>query len=571
MAFDLPQHTMRHFFDKTLELHGPRPALALVGEEPFTYAELGQRVETMRQYLHALGLNKGDKIAIFGPSSPNWVIAFMATMTMGAIAVPIMDEFPEADVDHIIRHAEIAAMFIAEPLLQNLSLPGLKTVDIVLDLKDFAPLNFNPDHQHIWEQLYTLEPTDQKLLPGSTTDGFPVPTIPDIAEDDIAEILYTSGTTGHSKGVMLTHKNLVTNAMVGPDALGPVLNENSVVLLILPLAHAFGSTSSLMSVLYRGAQMYFIDRKPSPKILMGAMQKVRPHVIPAVPLIFEKVYDRQVLPRIKDSFFLRTLSKLPFGQDLLYKIIGRRIKQAFGGRLACAVIGGAKLGYEVELFLRKAGIPYVCGYGMSECAPLLTVSTVETNRLGAVGKAVSGVSLKIVNKDASGVGEILAKGPNVMAGYFKNESATQGVFTPDGWLITGDRGYLDKDGFLYIKGRSKNVIVASSGENIFPEAIEHKFKESIYVDEVLVHMLEGQLVARIYPNYAYIENQLGSLDEDVMAAKVTELLETVRKEVNQQLSASARVQRIVEQQEPFIKTPTNKIKRAHYIPEYIQA
>ena len=368
---------------------------------------------------------------------------------------------------------------------------------------------------------------------------------------------------------MLTHKNLVTNLIVGPELL-EFIDEDSVLLGILPLAHAFGLITTLLAPLYAGASVYYLDKKPAPKILLSAMQKVRPTVIGAVPLIFEKIYHRQVLPTITKHPVLRLMSKIPLTKKLLNRIIGRKIMAAFGGRLQGAFIGGASVNREIEIFMRDGGIPYVCGYGLSECAPIVTASSIKERKVGAVGYAIPGVSLRIEGPDPeTRVGEILVKGPNVMRGYYKNEAETTKVFTEDGWLITGDRGCLDKDGFLYIKGRSKNVIIGPSGENIYPEVIEDKLKESLYVEEALVYELDDQLVARIYPNYSYIQSLEVNKDESTIAADIVDLLEQVRQEVNTKLPTFSRIQKVLEQRTPFIKTPTKKIKRAEYVPNYL--
>ncbi len=555
----LTAYTLSHFFDKVVEKYSSNPALAVVGEKPFTYLEFGWRVAEVRQNLHRLGLRKNDKVAILGQGSPNWAIAYLAITTLGAVAVPIMDEFPEVDIEHIICHAEVRAIFIDGALYHSLNVPSLEQIDLILSLDDLSLLSDEPATPSRWNITGRIRQSrnqpDQEIEP--------------IEEDDLAEILYTSGTTGHSKGVMLTHKNLVTNLIVGPEILG-FINEDSVLLGILPLAHAFGLMTTLLSPIYAGASVYYLDKKPSPKILLKAMQQIRPTVIGAVPLVFEKIYHRQVLPTIIQHRLLRWLARFRLTKKLLYRIIGRKVMAAFGGRLEGIFIGGASLNHEIEVFMKAARIPYVCGYGLSECAPIVTASTIAEGRIGSVGYAIPGVSLKIAEADpATGIGEIWVKGPNVMLGYYKNEAATLKVFTDDCWLITGDLGYRDKDGFLYIKGRSKNVIIGPSGENIYPEVIEDKLKESLYVEEALVYELDNQLVARIYPDYNYIQSLQTNKAEHVVAADIIDLLEQVRQEVNTRLPTFARIQRVIEQPAPFIKTPTKKIKRAEYVPGYL--
>lgn len=562
--FGLERYTLDCFFNRVLALYPDRPALALVDEAPITYAEFGRRVTALQERMRQLGIKPGDKAALLGASSPNWCIAFMALTTMGAIAVPILEEFPEADIDHIIRHSEASAIFISPSLHANLNLRSLDEDKVVFSLGDLSLLSKEPSSRSgFWKGLQDFSGKVLKSLEKSQ----PAPA-GGIEEEDIAEIIYTSGTTGHSKGVMLTHSNLVSNLFEGPDLIR-CIHEKSIILSILPLAHTFGSTSGFLSIIRHGALIYFLNKPPAPKVLLAAMQKIRPTIFGAVPLVFEKIYHKQVVPTIAASRALRLLSKTRATRRLLYKIIGKKIRKLLGGRLDCVIIGGAAFAPEVETFMKQGHIPYCCGYGLTECSPLVTFSSMAEQKLGSPGHAITDVTLKIAEPDAdTGIGEILVKGPNVMKGYYKDEAETRKVFTADGWFITGDRGYLDRDGFLFITGRSKNVIIGPSGENIYPETIEAKLLESIYVEETLVYQLDGQLVARIFPNYGYIESMEGDRAEGVVARDIAGILEEVRKEVNQRLPVFSRLSRVFEQSTPFIKTPTNKIKRGEYVPGY---
>lgn len=566
MKFGLSQYTLDTFFDKVLEMYPTRPALATVGEEPFSYSELGARVESLKAKLQQLEIKKGDKIIILGSSSPNWAVAFMAITTMGAIAVPILEEFPETDIDHIILHSEAKAIFIQESLYENLNLTNLAEMNVIIKLNNLSLLSGAPKNKvSFWKQILDFS---EKIIK-SFDKSVPKEESCTIREEDIAEILYTSGTTGHSKGVMLTHKNLVSNLFEGPDLI-QVINERSIILSILPMAHAFGSTSAFLSIIRHGACIYYLNRPPSPKILLEAMQQVRPTIMGAVPLVFEKIYHKQVVPMIAKSGMLRLLSKTKLTRKMLYKIIGRKILKLFGGRLECVIIGGASFSPEVEAFMKQGGIPYCCGYGLSECSPLVTFSSMQEQKPGSPGHAITDVSLKIADPDPeTGIGEILIKGPNVMKGYYKNDEATRKSFTSDGWFISGDKGYLDKDGFIFITGRSKNVIVGPSGENIYPEVIETKLEESIFVEETIVYQADNQLIARIYPNYGYIDTLKNEQDENIIASDILTVLENIRIEVNAKLPNFSKISKVIEQTSPFIKTPTNKIKRAEYVAGYL--
>ena len=564
MKFGLSQYTIDLFFEKVLEKYPNNPSLSLVGEKPFSFSEFGERVQKLQATLKALGIRKGDKIVILGTSSPNWAIAFMAIMTMGAVAVPVLEGFPESDIEHIIRHSDAEGIFISNILHDTLNLK-LNQMKIVIRLDDFLVLDPDSKDNNIWKKI--IEFPDKVIQAiGNELSGSPKY---EIEEDDIAEILYTSGTTGHSKGVILTHKNLVSNIFEGPDLL-KVITEKSVVLSILPMAHAFGSTSSFLSIIYCGASIVFMDKKPSPKILLETMQLVKPTIFGSVPLVFEKIYQKRVLPTIAQNRLFKLLSKGKITKRLLNKIIGKKIKKLFGGKLDCVIIGGASFSPEVETFLIEGEIPYCCGYGLSECAPLVTFSSMETQKMGSPGHAVTDVEIKIMDADSkSGIGEICIKGPNVMKGYYKNEEATSKSFTKDGWFISGDKGYLDEDGFLFITGRSKNVIIGPSGENIYPEVIEAKLLESPFVEEVIVYKSDNHLVARILPDYTYIENLKNTSNENKIASNVVEILENVRRETNKNLPSFSQINKVVEQTSPFLTTPTNKIKRVEYVPGYL--
>lgn len=564
MKFGLTQYTLDHFFAKVLEKYGSNPSVALVGEKPISYIELGQRVDALKTTLRGLGVKKGDKIIIIGSSSPNWATTFMAVMTMGAVAVPVLEGFPENDVDHIIKHSEAKGMFISESLDSSLNLSANDNLDFVIKLDDFSLLRGDQKSKNILEKILGFPEKVIKSLDKSDTVE------EKIDEEDLAEILYTSGTTGHSKGVMITHKNLVSNLFEGPDLIG-VINEKASILSILPMAHGFGSTSAFLSIIYCGASIHYLNKPPTPKILMDAMQQVKPTILGAVPLVFEKIYYKRVIPAIAGSGLLRMLSKTTATKKLLYKMVGKKIYKLLGGRLDCVIIGGAHLSPEVETFLKQGGIPYCLGYGLTECSPLVSFGSMETQKMGSPGYAITDVELKILDPNPeTGIGEILVKGPNVMKGYYKNEKETAKAFTKEGWFITGDKGYIDEDGFLFLTGRSKNVIIGPSGENIYPEVIEAKLSESIFVEEALVYMLDKQLVARIYPNYTYIENLQKEKEEEKLATDITQILEDVRKEINTKLPAFSKINKVIEQSAPFVTTPTNKIKRAEYVPGYLE-
>ena len=550
MEKELKKLTMYYFLQYIRAKYSRNPALGIVGQPPISFEELGQRIEQVQNDLEYNGIQKKQKVILLGENTPNWGVAFFAITGLGSVVVPVLTEFPESDINHIVKHSEAVAVFIDEKFYRSLDLSALENLKLIISLDSMTILKGKKS---------TKDARKRNLNQGK-----------EIGENDLAEILYTSGTTGHSKGVMLTHKNIVLNSQGGPKTMGRI-DERSVVLNLLPLAHAYGSTVSFLGALSRGASLYFIDRKPSPKILMEAMENVRPTVVTGVPLVFEKIFHKKVLPELARHRALRLLTKFNFGRRLLYKKIGQKVMESFGGRLDSFVIGGASLNQEVELFLREGNIPFAVGYGLSECSPLVSGDYYKKLKFGSVGRAIDGVKIQIDNSGSrTGVGEILVKGPNVMLGYYKNPEETKKVFTSDGWLRTGDLGYLDRSGHLFIKGRIKNVYLGPSGENIYPEIIEDKLRESMYIEESLVYFDGGLLIGRVYPDYDYIQAVLNASKHTIQPVEIEQILENVRRETNLQLPAFSQLNKIMAQPEPFIKTPTNKIKRALYIPNYLQ-
>lgn len=559
----LEKQTFDHFYREIIDRYADNPCVGFVNGTPLTYRSFDEQVSRLRAVLTEIGIQKGDKVVLLGDSSPNWAAAFFSVITSGAIVVPILPDFPEADISHIVRHSEATSAFCSEKIFSAMMIPAMERMSFVFSLTDFLPISTSQTES---KKTQKMGKKLQVVLSLLKSEMIPEPEpSPDISEDDLAEILYTSGTTGHSKGVMLTHRNLVTNALAGAEA-AAVVNEDSVVLSLLPLAHAYGSTCSMLTAMSVGASVYFLDKKPSPKILMAALATLRPHILAGVPLIFEKIFHKQILPELTGNRLTKLIIKSELGRKLLYRLAGKKVLRTFGGRLDCAVIGGASLNNEVETFMREGNIPYTIGYGLSECSPLVSGSPVIETKIGSVGKAVRDVKIRIDNPDPeTGVGEILVKGPNVMKGYYKNEQANADVFTKDNWLHTGDRGFLDEDGYLFIRGRSKNVIVGPSGENIYPEVIEDKLKESLYVEESLVYEKDGKLVARIYLDYEYVSRTHSKDHDHITPEIITTVLEKIRTAVNQKLPQFSQINQVLEQTEPFEKTPTNKVKRQLYI------
>lgn len=565
MKFNLSAYTIDRFFAQVVERYSESLSIGTVDIPAMTYREMGERVDAFQQQLLGQGIGHGDRVAVVGVSTPEWAIAYTAAMALGVTAVPVMEDFPAEDIRQLIEFAEVSGLIISSQMMDKLGidkLAGESAADesaageSAADESGAGESAADGSAGFVPAAVKTVIRMEDFAVVSSR--GAAPAVREEVREDDLAEILFTSGTTGFSKGVMLTHKNLVSNIFEGPDIL-QCIDTRSVVLSILPMAHAFGSTSAYLSIIYCGASLYFLGKKPTIAALMKAFAVIKPTILGSVPLIFEKIYAKKVSPLIAGKPLFRFLAAHGPSRRLLFRVIGKKFKQAFGGRLECAIIGGAALAEEVEDFLKIAGIPFALGYGMTEAAPLITFQSRERSKKGSVGWAVTDVEILIENPEPeTGIGEILVRGPNVMQGYWKNPEATAEILSPDGWLRTGDRGYLDDEGFLFLKGRSKNVIVGPSGENIYPEVIESLLSASPLVDEALVYAENHKIIGRIFPNSDYIN--LKHAHESA-----GEWLERLRKEVNAKLPSASRIVQMIEEKVPFIKTASNKIKRAENI------
>lgn len=524
-------------------------SLSFVGEEVKTYSQLQAEVEALGTYLRGLGVQKGTKVAILSTNMPNWGVAFFAVAAIGAIAVPILPDFHPAEIRNIIQHAEAEAVFVSENLMNKLEqeeYPMLKVIQI--------------------ETLKELNAEDYPAAAVETPDVFQYA---DVDEEDLLSIIYTSGTTGKSKGVMLTHKNIVWTAKQSRTL--QFIDTSDRFMSVLPLSHTFENTLGLIFPVMFGASVYYLRKPPTGPVLLPALQVVKPTIMLVVPLIIEKVYKGKILPQINSKAITRALYKIRPFQVLLSRIAGKKLYQTFGGELKFFGVGGAKLNDQVERFLMDARFPLAIGYGLTETSPLLAGAVGKNVRYLSTGIPMEGVKLRIGNADpATGEGEIQAKGENVMKGYYKEPELTKEVFTEDGWFKTGDLGRFDKSGLLYIRGRIKNMIVGSSGENIYPEEIESLINRMEYVLESLVVEKKGRLVAMVHLNMEEIEQRVKNMrsmkDEAVskINSRVDEILGEIQHKVNEEVNKFSRIQMVVLQPVPFEKTPTQKIKRFLY-------
>jgi long-chain acyl-CoA synthetase len=519
-------------------------SLIFVGEENLTYTQLETEVKKAALQLQSLGVKKGDKVAIISMNMPQWGIAFFATCVIGAVVVPILPDFHPNEIKNIIQHADVSVVYVSETLRPKLeAIAGLTVINI--------------------ENFQIASETTQPLFEDMNQQLFEYPVV---EEKDLCSIIYTSGTTGKSKGVMLTHKNIVWTAQQSWIIQNIIPGDRF--LSVLPLSHTFENTLGLILPVKYGATVNYLKKPPVATVLLPALQQVRPTIMLVVPLIIEKIYKSKILPEINRKFITRILYKIPTSRKLLHKVAAKKLFATFGGELKFFGIGGAKLDDNVERFLMEGGFPLAIGYGMTESSPLLAGAGVGKTRFLSTGIAVEGVQLRIAQSDRkTGLGEIQAKGENVMLGYYKEPEITKNTFTDDGWLKTGDLGCFDKDGNLYIKGRMKNMIVGSSGENIYPEEIESLINRMEYVLESLVVEQKGRLVALVHLNMEELEKKYNSLKAETTSFindETSIILKEIQNKVNEQLNKFSQIQRVVWQTAPFEKTPTQKIKRFLY-------
>lgn len=551
---NLSNFTMNHLFQRSVHLYGDKDALGFVDEQAITYKELAEKVTTMSILLKEHGIRKGDKVALLSENSPHWAVAYLSICTIGAVVVPILPDFHSSEITHILRHAEAKGIFVSSKHNATIRESNSNLLEFAIDIET---LEFLTDFKDISYLSQLRQKVKERLNLNKNEE---------ILEDDLCAIIYTSGTTGHSKGVMLTHKNIVTNAMSAFEIL--TIKSDDLFLSVLPLAHTFECTVGLFVPLLHGASVYYTTKPPTPSVLLRAFASVRPTMMLSVPLIIEKIYKNKVLTSINSSFITQNLYKIKFFRKQLNKIAGKKLLETFGGRLKFYGIGGAALPLYVEEFLLEANFPYVIGYGLTESAPLLAGTPMNLpKKLSSTGLGMYGVELSIKDKDPkTGLGEICAKSPSIMKGYYKDEEQTKEVFDNDGWLLTGDLGYIDEDGYLFIKGRSKNVIISSSGENIYPEQIESVINQHELILESLVLDLSGKLVARIHLDYEKIDTMFKAhkTSDTKVKEEITKLLEQMRVDINSKLASFNKLTQFIEQIEPFVQTPTKKIKRYLY-------
>ncbi len=556
----LPQLTLKALFNYSTAHYGNRLALRVVDGDGLTYAQFAQKVKEVQSMLYNYGIRKGDKVAIFSTNMPNWPVVYFAVTTMGAVIVPILPDFHTSEALHIANHAECKAAFISKKLF-----------DTMLDETQPPAMNLLVilDELSILEQLSSRSKVEKAMQKGgdhlTKAMGKFAKESDEVGEEDLAAIIYTSGTTGSSKGVMLTHKNLTFNA-TDAQYIVDIFPEDRF-LSILPLAHTYECTVGMLIPILNGASIYYITKPPTPTVLIKAMSTVKPTFMLSVPLVIEKIYKNKVEPNFHKNLLIRTLYAVPFIRKRLNRIAGKKLMETFGGELKFFGIGGGALSPHVEFFLREAGFPYCIGYGLTETAPLLAGTNPSITKFKAIGPMIVGVEAQLRDKNRDGSGTLWVKGPNVMRGYYKDPEKTAEVIDNKGWFNTEDIGYFDEDGYFFMSGRAKNIIVGASGENIYPEQIEAAINAHELVGDSLVYDDNGTLTARIYLDHEKLEAHFGvtSASETKVHDRIEKLLEEIRVTTNETLSSFSRIRKVIEQHEEFIKTPTKKIKRYLYV------
>ncbi|HOY31158.1 MAG TPA: AMP-binding protein [Bacteroidales bacterium] len=535
-------------FSDTVSKFPDHNALAFVGESPLTYRQMHKRINALIAMMEQLNIRPGDKVAILSTNMPNWGVAYFAITFMGAVVVPLLPDFHSGEIEKFLLHSETRLLFVSENLRYKIK--GIEnniTKDII-----------------ILDNLENLNPARQDVTFDPSAMPFNIYTV---EENMLAAIIYTSGTTGKPKGVMLSHKNICFDA-IKSSIIQPV-NENDRFLSVLPLSHTYENTLGLILPMIYGACTYYLRKPPTPPVLMPALKQVKPTILLTVPLIIEKVYRNAVLPKFTKGKLMCRLYHLSFFRKILHRLAGKKLMETFGGQVKFFGIGGAKLDKVVERFLIEARFPYAIGYGLTETAPLLAGAGPFSTKWQSTGPAMDGVELKIMNPDpVTGEGEIVARGPNVMLGYYKEPELTRTVLDENGWFRTGDLGIFNKDNYLFIKGRLKNMIIMNSGENIYPEEIETVINNFNYVGDSLVVEDKGKLVALVYFNKEEIETKYQHLKAELseyVDKKIEELKVELKEYVNKRVNRFSRVQIIISQPDPFQKTATQKIKRFMYL------
>ena len=540
-------------FQESFRKNWDRPAISNYQGITLHYRDVARRIEKMHIMFEECGLQKGDKVALCSRNQANWAVAFLSAMTYGAVPVPLLHEFKSHNIHHLVNHSEAKILFVDDIIWEGLSETEMPDLHAIIQVNTFKLL-YAKDEKIVSAREHLNELFGRKYPNVFTSDDI---NYYEDQADKLAVINYTSGTSGYSKGVMIPYRAIRSNIEFAKNVL-PGLDNTKSVVSMLPSAHMYGLMFELLYELSVGAHVHFLSRVPSPKIIMQALAEVKPYVVIAVPLVIEKIYKTKVKP-ILEKEGIKVLMKLPVLNQVVLNKIKTELINAFGGEFYEVIIGGAAFNKEVEAFFKKMNFPFTVGYGMTECAPIIAYDDWNVEKLNSCGKAVVNMQIRIASANPHQIpGEIQVKGDNVFLGYFKNEEATDAVFTEDGWFCTGDMGILDEDGSLFIKGRTKCMILGPSGQNIYPEEVETVINSQPYVVDSLVVEDNGGLTALIYPDFP------SGAREGMNQEAFVKFMEGMLPEINKELPNYAKLKRIKVMLEDFERTPKKSIKRYIY-------
>ena len=517
------------------------------------YKDVARKIEKIHIIFEESGIKPGDKIAVCGRNSSHWGVTFLATLTYGAVIVPILHEFKADNVHNIVNHSEARLLFVGDAVWENLNENAMPDLEGIVLMNDFTLLvsrskKLDYAREHLNELYGKKFPRNFRKEHVNYRKDSP---------EELAVINYTSGTTSYSKGVMLPYRVLWSNTKFANEVLS--LKQGDRLVSMLPMAHMYGLAFEFLYEFSIGAHIYFLTRMPSPKIIFQAFADIKPNLVVAVPLIIEKIIKKSIFPKLETPT-MKILMKVPIVNDKIRASIRQKMIDAFGGNFYEIIIGGAAFNQEIEQFLKSIDFPYTVGYGMTECGPIIAYEDWHRYKMGSCGKAAPRMEIKVISNDPENIpGEIWTKGVNVMQGYFKNQEATEEVITKDGWLRTGDMGVLDKEGNLTIKGRCKNMLLGPSGQNIYPEEIEDKLNNLPYVAEsIIVQQSDNKLVALIYPEFD------AAFADGLKEADIEKVMEENRVVLNADIPAYSQISRVKIYHEEFEKTPKKSIKRFLY-------
>lgn len=545
--------SVNKLYQEAFRKNWDRPAISNYHGETLHYKDVARRMEKLHIMFEECGLEKGHKVAICSRNQANWAVTFLAIMTYGAVPVPLLHEFKSANIHHLVNHSEAKILFVDDVIWEGLSESEMPDLHAIIQVNTFKIL-YAVDEKIVEAKNHLNELFGRKYP--EAFESHMLNYYEDSA-DELAVINYTSGTSGFSKGVMIPYRAILSNLQFARKVL-PQLNDKSRVVSMLPCAHMYGLMFEVLYELSAGCHVHFLSRLPSPKVIMQALSEVKPNIVIAVPLVIEKIYKSKVKP-ILEKEGIRFLMKVPGLDQIVLNKVRTELINAFGGEFIEVIIGGAAFNKEVEAFFKRMNFPFTVGYGMTECAPIITYDDWKEEKLYSCGKAAPNMEVRIDSDNPATVpGEIQVKGANVFLGYYKNEDATREVFTEDGWFRTGDMGILDADGSLFIKGRTKCMILGPSGQNIYPEEVETVLNSQPYVVESLVVEDNGGLTALIYPDF-----QQGAKDGMSQDAFI-KYIEGMLPEYNKELPNYAKLKRIEVMSEDFERTPKKSIKRYLY-------